>query len=124
MELKFNGQYVFRTGQRLVLGTKPKTKQQQKEDNTMNANASIPLINTLARGINAIAKWDEDQLKQLAALQPDPPPACILAPTESQKEIDDWYAKQGTIKTNVNGVQGMESYAPPPLLLADPKEEK
>ena len=122
MKLRFNGQHVFRVGQRLILGTKPKTKN-EKEDNKVNANA-VKLINTLARGINARAKEDEDQERQLAQLHPDPPPACILAPTKTQQEVDAWYSKPETIKTNVNGIRGLESYQPPLVLLAEVTAEE
>ena len=69
-----------------------------------------------------IARMKDNQ-KQLAEEQPGSPPPVILAKTETQKRIEAWYEKPGTIKTNVNGVQGMESYAPPPCILSDPKEE-
>ena len=123
MQLKYGGRHVFRTGQRLILGTKPKTK--TKKEDTMN-NAAIDIMNQLAKGILARDKEAEDQERQLAQLHPDPPPACLLAPTETAKLVEEHYQKPGTIKTNVNGVKGMESYAPPPILLApiEPKEAK
>ena len=81
MRLKFNGRRVFRTGQRLVLGTKSKTKTKQKEE-PMNANA-VSLINTLAADINRRAKEEEDQLKQLAELHPAEPPPVLLRSRDS-----------------------------------------
>ncbi len=88
----------------------------------MNANAA-KLINTLARGINASAKEDEDQLKQLAALYPDPPPPVLLAKTKTQEMIEEHY-KSNTITSR----SGREAYTPPPVLLAEvtpeEKEEK
>lgn len=112
MTLKFNGQHVFRTGQRLVLETKP-TK--PKEDEMGNAEKEI--INALAEGILS-RKRDEE--RQLAAAQPGSPPPVILAKTETQERIDAHYAKPESI--TVNRHTGRESYAPPPVLLA--KEEK
>ena len=123
MELKFNGKSVFRTGQRLVLETKPKTQQQEKEENEVNQSA-VKLINRLAQGICARAKEDEHVERQLAASQPDPPPPVLLEKTEAQREVDDWYSKSGTIKKNAGGIRGMESYEPPPILFAEREEAK
>ena len=120
--LKYQGKHVFRT-QRFVINPKKSELTQQQKEEPMNENA-VSLINTLAKGINAMAKVDEDQTRQLAQLQPDPPPACLLAPTESQKRVDDWYARSETVKTNAGGIQGMESYEPPPILFAEREEAK
>jgi len=122
MELKFNGQYVFRTGQRLFLGTKPKTKPKQEEDSKVR-NAEIEIINTLAKGILARDKEAEEEERQLAQLHPDPPPPVLLAKTGTEKEVEEHYAKPETIRTNVNGIRGLESYAPPPILLAPLQQE-
>ena len=119
-ELKFNGEYVMRVGQRLTLQTKPKTK---KEDKEVNQNA-VTIINRLAQGICAKAKEDEDRDRQLAASQPDPPPPLLLEKTQSQREVDDWYAKSETIKKNAGGISGMEAYEPPPVLLAPVEKEE
>ena len=121
MQLKFNGKSVMRVGQRLVLQTNP-NKPKQKEEQVNNAAKQI--INELAKGILARAKEDEHQERQLAQLQPGSPPPVLLAKTETQKRVEDWYEKPGTIKTNVNGVKGMESYTPPPVLLAPIEEGK
>ena len=64
-----------------------------------------------------------EEKRQLADAQPDPPPAVLLAPTPTRKLIEEHYEKPGTIKTNVNGVQGMESYAPPPCILSPVEKE-
>lgn len=195
MKLRFNGQHVMRTGQRLILGTKPKTKTKKedtvkiqsisqhdrgrwsrlvtlvetffseqlaisgREDFKLSGNPKTELqIDTQERNLltalwkvtiahfntgrdistieetqlptNAAARQFakdtiarlRDQDKSWAAEQPAPAPAVLLAKTETRKRVEDWYEKPGTIKTNVNGVQGMESYAPPPVLLAKPKE--
>ncbi len=103
MTLKFNGRRVFRTGQRLTLQTKPK----QKEDTMRNAEKTI--INELAAGILA---WARDEERQLAASQPDPPPSCILAKTETQTEVAKHYESN-----TVHFAPGLESYAPPPVIL-------
>ncbi len=114
MTLKFNGQHVFRTGQRLTLETKPQTK---KEDSEVR-NAEKIIINELARGIISRAKEEE---RQLAASQPDPPPLLLLEKTQSQREVERHYQKPGMITTNANGV---EAYAPPPCILAPLGEEE
>lgn len=114
-ELRFNGEYVFRT-QRNFINPESKTK---KEDKVNNAEKQV--MNALAEGI---LNRMQDEKWQVAALQPAEPPPVLLAKTQSQKAVDEWYEKPGTIKTNVNGVRGLESFAPPPVLLADPKEEK
>lgn len=116
-ELKYNGQYVFRT-QRSAIN--PKSTKKEKEDKEVN-NAEKQIINQLAAGILARAKDDEERERQLAQLHPDPPPPCILAKTESQEEVERHYQKPGTIRTNVNG---MESYEPPPCILAPLGEEE
>ena len=109
-ELKYNGERVFRVGQKLTLQIKPK----QKEENEVH-NAEKQIINELAASILARAK---DEERQLAASQPGSPPPVILAKTQSQEEVERHYQQPETIKTNVNGVKGLESYAPPPCLLA------
>lgn len=68
--------------------------------------------------VNDWAARMRDNQKQLAEEQPDSPPAVLLAKTETKKRVEDWYEKPGTIKTNVNGVKGLESFQPPPILLA------
>ncbi len=113
-ELKYNGQYVFRT-QRSAIN--PKSTKKEKEDKKVN-NAEKTIINQLAAGILARKR---DEQRQLAAAQPDPPPAVILEPTEGQKEVERHYAKPGTITTNANGV---EAYDPPPCILAPLGEEE
>ena len=113
-ELKYNGQYVFRT-QRSAIN--PKSTKKEKEDKEVR-NAEKQIINSLAAGLLEQAK---DKKRQLAASQPDPPPRLLTEPTSSRKRIEEHYEKPGTIKTNVNGVQGLESYAPPPVLLAKEK---
>ena len=64
-----------------------------------------------------IERMNQEKRERLSA-QPDPPPAVLLAPTPTRKCIEEHYQKPGTIKTNVNGVQGMESYEPPPVILS------
>jgi len=122
MGLKYHGRRVFRVGQCITQQFKTTTTKQKKED-AMNANA-VNLINILAKEICARAKDDEE--RQLAATKshPDPPPACILEPTEVQKEVERHYRKPETIRTNVNGVEGLESYEPPPILFAEREEAK
>jgi len=121
MTLKYQGQHVMRVGQKFAHEFKTTTKQ-QKEDKEVNANAA-KLINTLAAGILARAK--DDEKRQLAATQshPDPPPACILAKTPAQEEVERHYQKPDTIRTNVNNIRGLESYEPPPVLLAPIEKE-
>ncbi len=104
-ELKFNGEYVMRVGQRLTLQTKPKTKKEDKEVN----NAEKTIINQLAAGLLARAK---DEKRQLAASQPDPPPPCILAKTETQTEVAKHYESN-----TVYSASGREAYEPPPVIL-------
>ena len=116
MTLKYGGQHVFRTGQRLVLGTKPKTKPKQKEDSAVN-DAAKTIINTLAEGI---LNRMQDEKQRLAASQPDPPPPVILEPTEVQKEVRAHY--EDKINT-VHSASGREAYLPPPVLLAPMKED-
>jgi len=110
MKLKHNGEHVFRT-QRITQNFEP-IKPQQKEDNDVN-NAATKVINRLAAGILARAK-DESGIR----VQVAPPPACILARTKAREMIDAHYAQPGTVKTNVNDIKGMESYEPPPCILA------
>ena len=84
MTLKFNGQHVFRTGQRLVLETKPKTK---KEDN-VKVNLSqqdqgrwsrlITLIETFFSEQLAISGKPDFQLQQ--------PPQTELTPLSEQEK--------------------------------------
>ncbi len=121
-QLKYQGQHVFRT-QRFVINPKKSELIQQSKEEPMNANA-VSLINTLAADINRRAKEEEDQLKQLAELHPAEPPPVLLAKTGTHKEVDDWYARSETIKTNVNGIRGLESYQPPPVLLAEVTAEE
>jgi len=72
-------------------------------------NAEKTIINVLAAGILA---WARDEERQLAASQPDPPPPCILAKTETQTEVAKHY------KTNtIHSASGVEAYEPPPVIL-------
>ena len=112
--MTLNG-YVFRVGQRIAQEFNPKTK---KEDSKVR-NEEKQLINTLARGINARAKEEEDQLKQLAQLHPDPPPPLLLEKTGVAKEVEEYY------KTNTRtGESGLTMFTPPPVLLAPLTEEE
>jgi len=122
MTLKFNG-HVFRT-QRFVINPKKSELTQQKKEDTVNKEET-QIMNTLAKGILARDKEAQDRVNQLAALQPGPAPACILEPTQAQKELDEHYEKSTTITTNVSGIKGLESFTPPPVLLAPlTKEER
>lgn len=112
--LKFNGERVFRIGQKIAHKYQPN---KQKEDKEVT-NAEKEVMNRLARGITARAK-DEAGIR----VQVGPPPPVILARTEAQKRVAEHYEKPETIRTNVNDIKGMESYEPPPCILAPVEED-
>jgi len=105
MKLKHDGQYVFRT-QRSAIN--PESTQKEKEDKKVR-NAEKTIINELAAEILA---WARDEERQLAASQPDPPPPCILAKTQTQTEVAKHYESN-----TIHSAPGLESYAPPPVIL-------
>ncbi len=105
MTLKYGGQHVFRT-QRSAIN--PESTQKEKEDKKVR-NAEKTIINELAAGILA---WARDEERQLAASQPDPPPSCILAKTETQTEVAKHYESN-----TVHSASSREAYEPPPVIL-------
>ena len=131
MTLKYQGR-VFRTGQKIA--HQFKTTEKEKEDE-MNAREK----KELSEFAKAAIELFNDQKKERLSAQPNPPPLVILeerlrggsnlppllfpAQTETQKMVSDWYSKPDTIRENVGGVQGMESFEPPPVLLGPVEKE-
>ena len=115
-ELKHNGKHVFRVGQTLTLKTKPTTKKEEQEV----TNAEKTIMNELAKA--AVARRESVGRVQIGEQVGSPPPV-ILARTTAKERIEEHYSQPGTVRTNANGVKGMESYAPPPCILADPEED-
>ncbi len=128
MTLKFNGQHVFRTGQKLTLQTKPTEK--EKEDK-MNAREKKER-KEFARAV--IERFNDQKREERLRDRPNPPPLVILeerlrggsnlpplllpAQTETRKMIEEHY------KTNeVRSESGRVAFEPPPVLLAPMKED-
>ncbi len=133
MKLKHDGQHVFRTGQRIAQHFKPTEK--EKEDKVIAKEKKR--LKEFAQ--SAIERFNDQKREERLRGRPDPPPLVTLeerlrggsnlppllfpAKTETQKMVSDWYSKPDTIRENVGGVPGMESFEPPPVLLGPVEKE-
>jgi len=129
MKLKHDGQYVFRTGQRITQHFK--TTEKDKEDKMKVSEKKER--KEFARAV--IERFNDQKREERLRGRPNPPPLVTLeerlrggsnlpplilpAQTETQKMVEEHY------KTNeVRSESGRVAFEPPPVLLAPLKEEK
>ncbi len=130
MTLKFNGERVFRVGQKIAHEFKP-IKPTKKEDD-VNAREKKELKEFAQ---SAIERFNDQKREERLRDRPNPPPLVTLeerlrggsnlpplllpAQTETRKMIEKHY------KTNeVRSESGRVAFEPPPCIMAPLEEEK
>ena len=112
MKLKYNGQRVFRNGQRI------RTIYQQEEE---------PMTIKLPQLLRMLKEYEEEKRK--AALPDgDRSPPCLMTKRPIEKEIDDWYESHSE-KLKVHVGDGEEVTVEtlsesPPCIMAPVMEQK